>query len=314
MKNKFNVVVTGGAGFIGSHLCEKLLGEGHFVTAVDNLSTGLVDNISECRLNKRFRFLCLDVNRDFQYPFCEKVDYIFHLSAMVGVKRTLSDPLGVLRDVAGFENVLDLAISTCCRKVIFSSSSEVYGVPVEIPQNECTTPLNARLPYAVVKNIGELYCKAYKKEHGLDFTILRFFNTFGSRQSDNFVVSKFIQSALDGKDITIYGDGSQTRSFFYVEDNIERVYDCIYNRKSDNEVINIGSSVETPIVDLATTIIRLSKSKSKIVFLPKLGEGDMPRRLPDTRKMNNIFSDLEITKLEDGLLETIKYYERQKTN
>jgi UDP-glucose 4-epimerase len=175
--------------------------------------------------SSNFRFIKTNVNDygdisaimlGFQF------DYVFHYAACVGVQRTLRNPVQVLCDIDGIKNVLGLAKNTGVRRVFYSSSSEVYGEPVEFPQNEDTTPLNSKLPYAVVKNVGESFLRSYKREYGLDFTIFRFFNTYGPKQSADFVITKFIASALHGKDITIYGDGSQSRTFCYIGDNVER--------------------------------------------------------------------------------------------
>ena len=145
----------------------------------------------------------------------------------------------VLDDIKGLENVFNLSCETGVKKIFYSSSSEVYGEPVEIPQNEIMTPLNARLPYAVVKNIGECFCKAYKRERGLDFTIFRFFNTYGEKQSSDFVVSKFLKAAISGEEITINGDGLQTRTFCYIEDNLEATVNAFENNLFNNEIVNI---------------------------------------------------------------------------
>jgi UDP-glucose 4-epimerase len=219
---------------------------------------------------------------------------------MVGVKRTQDNPVSVLEDITGIKNVLNLSKNTGVKRVYFSSSSEVYGEPVEFPQNEHTTPLNSRLPYAIVKNIGEAYLKSFKKEFDLDYTIFRFFNTYGSKQSKDFVVSKFISSALNNKDITIYGDGKQTRTFCFVDDNITATTNAFYQNKFVNDVVNIGGENEITILELAQTIIKLTKSNSKIIHLPALKEGDMTRRQPDTTKMKQLLNREPVT-LEDGL-------------
>ena len=147
-------------------------------------------------------------------------DYVFHYAAVVGVKRTQENPIMVLNDIEGIKNVLQLSKNSSVKRVFFSSSSEVYGEPVELPQNEETTPLNSRVPYAIVKNVGESFFRSYFKSYGLPYTIFRFFNTYGPNQSEDFVIAKFLKSALINEDITIYGDGSQTRTFCYVDDNI----------------------------------------------------------------------------------------------
>ncbi|MFM7902004.1 MAG: NAD-dependent epimerase/dehydratase family protein, partial [Bacteroidota bacterium] len=158
-----------------------------------------------------------------------RFEYVFHYAALVGVKRTLENPVMVLNDITGIKNVLNLSKNTGVKRVFFSSSSEVYGEPVEFPQNEHTTPLNSRLPYAIVKNVGEAYLRSFKQEYDLAFTIFRFFNTYGPQQSNDFVMSKFITAALSNTDITIYGDGSQTRTFCYIDDNVDACLSAFYN-------------------------------------------------------------------------------------
>jgi UDP-glucose 4-epimerase len=211
-----------------------------------------------------------------------------------------------LNDITGIKNVLNLSKNTGVKRVFFSSSSEVYGEPVEFPQNEHTTPLNSRLPYAIVKNVGEAYLRSYKQEYDLDFTIFRFFNTYGPQQSNDFVMSKFITAALSNTDITIYGDGSQTRTFCYIDDNVDACLSAFYNNKVLNDVVNIGTDDEITILDLARQIIDITDSSSKIVFLPALKEGDMTRRCPDNSKMKELLSR-PLTPLEDGVRKLIDY-------
>jgi UDP-glucose 4-epimerase len=221
------------------------------------------------------------------------------------VLRTLDNPVKVLNDIQGIKNVLMLCKNTGVKRVYFSSSSEVYGEPVEFPQNEHTTPLNSRLPYAIVKNVGEAYLKSFKQEYDLDYTIFRFFNTYGPKQSKDFVVSKFIFAALKGNNITIYGDGSQTRTFCYIDDNIEATTNAFYKSMYINDVVNIGGEDEVPILELAQTIIKLTNSDSKIVHLPALEEGDMTRRKPDITKMKELLGSKPKISLEDGLKRVI---------
>src|ERR1051326_8005744 len=214
------ILITGGAGFIPSCLAEKLAEDsGNHIVIVDDLSTGSIEKIPHPK-NDNIRFIKADINvfKDISNIFFSfQPDYVFHYAAMVGVKRTLENPVKVLNDVSGIKNILNLSKSTGVKRVYYSSSSEVYGEPVEFPQNEDTTPLNSRLPYAIVKNVGEAYLKAYNKEFGLDYTIFRFFNTYGPKQSSDFVISRFIDAALNDRDITINGDGSQTRTFCYID-------------------------------------------------------------------------------------------------
>jgi UDP-glucose 4-epimerase len=246
------------------------------------------------------------VNKDI--PLSGDFDYIFHLAAVVGVQRTQDDPLKVLEDIEGFKNIFNLAVKGKTKRIFYASSSEVYGEPVEIPQNEDKTPLNSRVPYAVVKNVGETFCRAYNKKYGLNYTIFRFFNTYGPNQTTDFVVPRFIQAALKGEDITIYGDGSQTRTFTYVDDAVDTCLSCLNCDKIINEVVNIGSDKMITILELAETVIKLCKSKSKIVFLPPLKEGDMVRRQPDNTKMRQILGR-GLVSLEDGIKRLIKKYE-----
>ena len=188
---------------------------------------------------------------------------------------------------------------------MYASSSEVYGEPVEYPQNEETTPLNSRLPYAIVKNVGEAFLKSYHQEFGLDFTVFRFFNTYGPKQSKDFVISKFINLALNNEAITVYGDGSQTRTFCFVKNNVEACINAAFSDKCKNQTINIGNDFETTVLDLAKIIINLTNSSSKIIHLAPLEEGDMTRRKPDITKMKELLTS-PILSLEKGLAEVLK--------
>ena len=297
------VLITGGAGNIGSSLVRVLLNTGKYhVTVLDNLSTGSTKNIPNTQ-QENFNFFDGDVNclKDVIKVFRDNnFDYVFHYAALVGVERTQQNPLKVLEDIEGIKNILNLSVEHNIDRVFYSSSSEVYGEPVEIPQNEITTPLNSKLPYAIVKSVGESFMRTFHEHYGLDFTIMRFFNTYGPRQKNDFVISKFIESASENKDLTIYGDGSQTRSFLHVDDNIEFTIKILEEKKLINDVVNVGSDVEITIIDLANLIIESLDSKSKIVFLPPLKEGDMTRRQPDISKMKSVFNK-KIISLKDGI-------------
>ncbi len=297
-----NILVTGGAGFIGSHLCEKLCKlENTFVVAVDNLLTGHIKKLPHYLSN--LRFIKADVNNRTEISeimMSWHFDYVFHYAAVVGVERTLNNPLLVLKDIEGIKNVLELCKNTGVKRIFFSSSSEIYGEPVEFPQNEDTTPLNSRLPYAIVKNVAEAYIRSYKKEYGLDYTIFRFFNTYGAKQSKHFVISKFITQALTNNPITINGDGLQTRTFLYIDDNVDATISALTNNLFINDVVNIGNDLEIKIIDLANLIIRLTNSKSKIVHLSPLPEGDMKGRRPEVTKMKNLLNK-QLIQLEEGI-------------
>ena len=300
------VLITGGAGFVGSSLADRLLlSEKYFVVIVDNLLTGDLIKVPRHTLCK---FIKCDVNNynDISAIMTSyQFDYVFHYAAVVGVRRTTDNPVMVLRDLDGIKNVLDLCKNTGVKRIFFSSSSEVYGEPVELPQNEETTPLNSRLPYAVVKNVGESFCRSYQKEFGLDYTIFRFFNTYGSKQSTDFVISKFLKAALSNAPITVYGNGQQNRTFCYIDDNTECILTILENDLIVNDVINVGSEKNCTVLQLAEQIISLTKSESKIEFLPPLKEGDMTRRQPDAAKMKQILK-LDFVSLEEGLLKIIK--------
>lgn len=297
------ILITGGAGFIGSALASRLIQDPeNYVVIVDSLLTGSRDRLPSTKV-KNWHFIKADVNRfDDISPIMVsyRFDYVFHYAAVVGVQRTLQHPVMVLDDIKGIRNILDLSKNTGVQCVYYSSSSEVHGEPVEFPQNEETTPLNSRLPYAVVKNVGESFLKSYHKEYGLNYSIFRFFNTFGPRQSADFVVSRFLRAAMADKEIIINGDGSQTRTFLYVEDNVDATVAAFEKKKFRNEVLNIGHSEEVSILQLAKSIIRITKSKSKIVHHPPLKEGDMIRRQPDNAKMKQLLNR-EPCSLDDGI-------------
>lgn len=307
MKQK--ILITGGAGNIASSLAGKLAEDpGNEIVIADNLLTGSIHKVPSL---SNVRFVKCDVNDlsdisgvFFSTPF----DYVFHYAAVVGVQRTLNNPLMVLNDIKGIENVLKLSKNTGVKRVFYSSSSEVYGEPFEIPQNEFTTPLNSRLPYAIVKNLGEAYCRSFAFEFGLEYTIFRFFNTYGPNQSEDFVIPRFIKAALRNQNIEIYGDGSQTRTFCYIDDNIDACVACVKNDLYINDVVNIGSDNEITILELAKTVIDIAESSSKIVFLPSLKEGDMTRRCPDNSKMKEILNRPLVT-LSDGIQRLIESYQ-----
>ena len=308
------ILVTGGAGNIGGSLSRKLVERSDcFIDIIDDLSTGSENKLPDKKF-KNWNFFHIDVNNyeNILKNIGERdYDFIFHYAAVVGVNRTLKNPKLVLNDIEGIKNILEFSKQKKVNRIFFSSSSEVYGEPVEIPQKEATTPLNSKLPYAVVKNLAESYFRTYKKEDNINYTIFRLFNTFGPLQSDDFVITKFINQAIANKDLTVYGDGSQTRTFCYIDDNIDCTIKCLLENKYINDVLNIGSDEEMSILSLAELVIKLTKSKSKIIHLPPLKEGDMSRRKPDTSKMKSVLNR-EIVSLEDGIIKT--YNKLKNTN
>ena len=297
------ILVTGGAGHIGSCLAHALVrDEENLVVIIDDLSTGYMWKLPPKSKNN-WKFIKCDVNqyRDIaEVMLSYQFDYVFHYAATVGVKRTLGHPVLVLDDIDGIRNILNLSKGTGVKRVFYSSSSEVYGEPVELPQNEDTTPLNSRLPYAIVKNVGEAFLKSYKQEFDLNYTIFRLFNTYGPMQSTDFVMSRFIKKALKNEDIPVYGDGSQTRTFCYSDDNIEACMNAFKNDLYINDIVNIGNDKETTIFELANLIKKVTGSSSKIQHLPPLIEGDMTRRQPDISKMHKLLNR-ELLPIDKGI-------------
>jgi UDP-glucuronate decarboxylase len=302
------ILVTGAAGNVGSALVDRLLRYPEYqVVGVDNFLTGSRLKLPLTPL-PNFTFIKADVNNYAEissimlsYGF----HYVFHYAAVVGVQRTLDHPVLVLNDIQGIKNILDLSKNTGVKRVFYSSSSEVYGEPVEFPQNEQTTPLNSRLPYAVVKNVGESFLRSYHKEYNLDYTIFRFFNTYGPRQSEDFVVTRFLKQAIAGMPITIYGVGNQSRTFCYIDDNIDTTLQCLQKDLCVNDVMNLGNDEEISIKDLAALVVRITGSSSKIDFLPALKEGDMTRRKPDNSRMRVILGRTLVS-LEEGIKKTLQ--------
>jgi UDP-glucuronate decarboxylase len=307
------ILLTGGAGNIGSALTKGLLKQKDtHVTVIDNLSTGSIEKLPKD--NSNFSFIEADVNNRSEMTAimqADKFDFVFHYAAMVGVKRTQENPIKVLEDIDGIKCMLELSKEAGVERFFFSSSSEVYGEPVVIPQNEDTTPLNSRVPYAVVKNVGEAYCRSFQQEYGLDYTVFRFFNTYGPQQTTDFVMSKFLKFAIMNEPITIYGDGSQTRTFCYVDDNIESTIAALNQDLFVNDVVNIGDSNVLTILDLAKLVIRLTGSQSSIEFLPPLKEGDMTRRQADNSKMKKILGR-DLIGLEEGIKKLLADQEFKK--
>lgn len=301
------ILITGGAGNIGGSLARRLVAAPDtFVTIVDDLSTGSRDKLPSIQ-HRNWELIKANVNRrdDIAAIMISRgVDYVFHYAAVVGVRRTLENPRRVLDDIAGIENVLELSKNIAVKRVFFSSSSEVYGEPFEVPQREATTPLNSRLPYAVVKNLGEAYCRTYQQEFGLPYTIFRFFNTYGPLQSTDFVIAKFLSAARLGQDITIHGDGKQTRTFCYISDNMDLTEAVLNQGLAINETLNVGNDNEMTILDLARKIVELTGGTSKILHLPPLAEGDMSRRCPDVSRMKKILGK-PLVSLEDGVKLTL---------
>jgi UDP-glucose 4-epimerase len=311
MEKPKTILVTGGAGFIGSHLCEYLIKQGDRVICFDNLSAGRLENIEH--IKNKIVFIKGDVNKltDIEPVFQDnKIDAVFHYAAVVGVKKTLESPLEVLDDVEGTRNILKLALEHGKPKVIFASSSEVYGEPVEIPEIE-SGHINPKIPYAVVKLYGEKLVEAYWQKYRLPTCSLRFFNVYGPRQESSdygFVAGIFIKNVLKGKSPVIFGDGTQTRDFIYIDDNVEASFRAFELQKTNGETINVGTGKPTTILDLAETIIEECEMAGKInvKFSPK--RDDIRHRFPDVSKMIRLIGFRPKIPLRLGLKKTIDWY------
>ena len=289
-----HVLVTGGAGFIGSHLCERLVLDGHRVTAIDNFSTGQLSNLESLRINKKFTFIEGSIlNSTLINTIVASADYVFHFAAAVGVFNIVNNPLAsLLTNIRGTENVLEAAYATNT-PVFLTSSSEVYGKNVSDSLKESDdrilgSPVTLRWSYSEAKAIDESLAYAYFIEKQLETRIVRFFNTVGPRQLGAYgmVVPRFVKAALKNEPITIYGNGNQTRCFAHVYDVVDAVIAIAFANNTIGKVINIGNDFEISINDLAKKIISETGSRSEIAYVPYVeayGEGfeDMERRVPN---------------------------------
>jgi UDP-glucose 4-epimerase len=289
-----HILVTGGAGFIGSHLCERLIEGGHTVVAIDNFSTGRVSNLAKLSSSGNFTLVEGSIlDSSALNPLIKQADYVFHLAAAVGVFNIVKNPLAsLLTNIRGTENVLESAYATNT-PVFLTSSSEVYGKNISDSLKESDdrilgSPVTLRWSYSEAKAIDESLAFAYFVEKQLETRIVRFFNTVGPRQLGAYgmVVPRFVKAALTNKPITIYGDGNQTRCFAHVFDVVDAVLSIAFADNTIGKVINIGNDFEVSINDLAKKIIVETGSTSEIVFVPyteAYGEGfeDMERRVPN---------------------------------
>jgi dTDP-glucose 4,6-dehydratase len=302
-------LVTGGAGFIGSHLCESFLRQGHQVLCMDNYSTGARQNIGGFLRNPGFRFIDHNVSRYIEVP--EPLDYILHFASPASPVDYMELPIPTLKVGAlGTHNTLGLA-KTKGAVYLLASTSEVYGDPLVRPQNEeywgNVNPIGPRGVYDEAKRFAEAMTMAYHRYHGLNTRIVRIFNTYGPRMRlhDGRVVPNFIMQALRGEPLTVYGEGKQTRSFQYIDDlvdGIERLLATEYHLP-----VNIGNPHEMTVLEFAETIIRLTGSQSSIVYKP-LPEDDPQVRQPDIARAREILQWEPRVPLEEGLIKTIDYF------
>jgi len=306
-------VVTGGAGFLGSHLCDKLLASGLKVICIDNLITGHIDNISHLSGNENFSFIKHDITNYIFIP--GKVDYILHFASPASPVDYLQLPIQTLKvGSLGTHKALGLAKEKKAR-FLLASTSEVYGDPEIHPQPENywgnVNPIGPRGVYDEAKRFAEALTMAYHRYHGIETRIARIFNTFGPRMraKDGRAIPNFIIQALNGEPITVYGDGSQTRSFCYISDQMEGLFKLLFSE--ENEPVNIGNPEELTVLQIAKEIVELTGSSSKIVF-EDLPVNDPKVRQPDISKAEIILKWKPVVNRIDGLNNTIKFFKNLK--
>ena len=303
------ILITGGSGFIGSHLCKKLLNEGNEIICLDNFHTGSKMNILDLLNNPYFEI----VRHNVILPIHLEVDEIYNLACPASPMHYQYDPIQTIKtSVMGAINVLDLAKRLDIR-VLQASTSEVYGDPTIHPQTEDywgnVNPIGIRSCYDEGKRCAETLYFDYYLQYGVDIKVIRIFNTYGPNMhpNDGRVVSNFIIQALKGEDITVYGDGSQSRSFCFVDDLVDGIVKMMGTEKGFNGPVNLGNPVEFTIMELAEKVLELTDSKSKIVFKP-LPQDDPKQRCPDISLAKSKFNWEPYIKLEDGLMKTIEYF------
>lgn len=317
-------LITGGAGFIGSHLAESLLAQGYSVQIIDDLSTGSIENIEHLKSHPRFSYVIDTVmNKPLMAELIDRADIVFHLAAAVGVRLIVEQPVRTLEtNIKPTELVLELA-SRKKKPVLLCSTSEVYGKLNKPMFNEeddlvLGPTSRSRWCYAASKIIDEFLAKAYFKERGLPTVVLRIFNTIGPRQTGQYgmVVPRFVRQALLGKPLTVYGDGSQRRSFTWVGDVVNAMIALIQHPQAYGEVFNVGHTQEISIYELAVLVKERTRSNSEIIFIPydqayETGFEDMPRRLPDLSKIQRLIGYRPTLDLPE-MLDRIIAYERSR--
>jgi len=302
------VLVTGGAGFVGSHLCDRLIKDGHEVICLDNLFTGSRDNIAHLSANPNFTF----IERDVQLPFYAKVDWIFNLACPASPPHYQHEPVETVRtNVLGMFNMLELAKAVGAR-ILQASTSEVYGDPLVHPQTEAywgnVDPISRRACYDEGKRCAETLCFDYHREYGVDIRVIRIFNTYGPRmaKNDGRVVSNFILQALRGEPVTIYGDGSHTRSFQYVDDLIEGMIKMM-EQDGFTGPLNIGNPGEFTLNELAKIVIEMTGSASQVTHLPEVDHDPKKRQADIALAREKLGWEPKIP-LREGLAKTIEYF------
>jgi len=313
------ILVTGAAGFLGSHLCDRLLVEGHEVIGMDNFITGNPQNLAHLAGHERFSFIRHDVSDFIFVP--GKLDGVFHFASPASPNPNspygyVNLPIQTMKAGAlGTHNTLGVAKVNDAR-FLLASTSEIYGDPLEHPQTESywghVDPIGTRSVYDEAKRFAEALTMAYHRFHGVNTSIVRIFNTYGPRMhvDDGRVVPNFIQQAIKGQSLTVYGDGEQTRSFCFVSDLIDGIYRLFIS--DEHEPVNIGNPVETSILEFAKTINTLTENQSEITYHPRQrGEGDPQRRRPDITRAETILNWQPKILLDEGLHKTIPYFKQQ---
>ena len=320
------ILVTGGAGFIGSHLSETLVQQGHEVVALDNLSTGRVENVAALSRNSSFQLVVGSIlDERLVDKYAERCDAIFHLAAAVGVELIVKHPLESLTtNIRGSEVVMAMA-ARYRKKVLITSTSEIYGKNTNAPLKEdedriLGSPLKSRWSYSTSKAIDEILAYTYWREKGLPTVIVRLFNTVGPRQTGAYgmVIPRFVQQALRSEPLTVHGNGRQSRCFLHVQDAVKGIIALADLPEAAGEAFNLGSQEEISIAELAQRVIDLTKSSSKILFIPydqayEAGFEDMVRRVPDVSKAKRFVGFSQTMKLNDILLSVIDYYRKELT-
>lgn len=317
MSHQKTCVVTGGAGFIGSNLCISLLKKNHIVYCLDNLLTGSETNHTNIRKNANFHFIKTDVINDPSKYFQNlEIDYIFHLASPASPPKYLKYSIETLLvNSIGTYNLLQLAKSKRC-SFLLASTSEVYGDPKEHPQKESyfghVNPVGIRACYDESKRFAEALTMEFHRKFNLNTRIIRIFNTYGPnmQKDDGRVISNFITEALSNRDITIYGDGNQSRSFCYISDLVHGIILAIESNNCSGKIINLGNPQELTIRELAEIVLRLTSSSSKIVKLNKRLENDPEKRKPNITLAKNLLNFDPTINLKEGLLKTIHYFKK----
>jgi len=318
-----NILITGGAGFIGSHLAEGLLNSGYRVEILDDLSTGKIENVSHLEGNKNFSLVVGSIlNEALVDKMVDRCDTVFHLAAAVGVELIVKKPMESLTtNIKGSEIILEMA-NRYHKKVLITSTSEIYGKNVNGPLKEdddriLGSPLKTRWSYSTAKAVDEMLAYVYWKEKSVPSVIVRLFNTVGPRQTGTYgmVVPRFIEQALKNAPLTVYGSGNQSRCFVHVKDVVWALMKLAEEPKAVGEVFNIGSQEEITIEQLAKEIIKITKSNSKIEYIPyekayEEGFEDMQRRVPDTTKIKNLIGFMPTFTLSEIIENIIAYLKK----